>query len=55
MKVISNGENIRAICREIKNLKNLKSAFVIQYFDSFSLNDITYIITELCSVSISDS
>jgi serine/threonine protein kinase len=51
MKVISSDQDVQEIHREIENLKNLKSHFVIQYFDCFNKDFLTFIITELCPVS----
>jgi hypothetical protein len=52
MKVIPRGDDSSLITREIEHLKNLKSEFVIQYFETFG-SITTYIITELCPVTIS--
>jgi hypothetical protein len=49
MKMLSIGEDERSISQEIGHLTNLKSEFVIQYFETFGIYP-TYIITELCPV-----
>jgi hypothetical protein len=53
MKIIVSGGDfdLCSISLEIEHLKNLKSKFVIQYFETFG-TDPTYIITELCPVRL---